>query len=198
MPVATPILTPRLLLRPPTTRDAAMIFQRYAADAEVTRLLAWPRHERISDTDAFLNLSASEWARWPAGPLLIESRTDGGLLGSTGLGFETPHRAFTGYVLARDAQGFGYASEALRAMVTLAKGLAVTRLFALCHPSNSASIRVLERGGFLREGLLNEQLIFPNLCDSPQNVASYAYPLAQGNRGGPHERSNQGPAGRAG
>jgi len=157
MPVVTPTLTPRLLLRPPDAIDAALVFRRYAGDSAVTRFVGWPRHASIHDT-----------------------------------------AAFTGYVLARDAQGFGYASEALRAMVTLAMGLAVTRLFALCHPSNSASIRVLERGGFLREGLLNERLIFPNLCDSPQNVASYAYPLAQGNRGGPHERSNQGPAGRAG
>jgi ribosomal-protein-alanine N-acetyltransferase len=175
MPPAAPILTPRLLLRPPTTGDAAMIFQRYAADAEVTRLLTWPRHERIGDTDAFLKLSASEWARWPAGPLLIESRADGRLLGSTGLGFEAPDRAFTGYVLARDAQGFGYASEALRAMVALAQGLAVTRLYAMCHPSNLASIRVLERGGFTCEGLLPTRQVFPNLGSEPQDVASYAY-----------------------
>jgi len=175
MPAAIPILTPRLLLRPPTTLDAAMIFQRYAADAEVTRLLTWPRHERISDTDAFLKLSAAEWARWPAGPLLIESRTDGRLLGSTGLGFETLTQAFTGYVLARDAWGFGYASEALRAVVQLAKGLAVTHLYALCHPSNSASIRVLERCGFTCEGLLPTRQVFPNLGAKPQDVARYAY-----------------------
>ena len=175
MHAAAPILTPRLLLRPPTGADAAMIFQRYAADAEVTRLVGWLRHERISDTDAFLEFSAAEWARWPAGPLLIESRTDGRLLGSTGLAFETPFQASTGYVLARDTWGFGYASEALRAMVALAKGLAVTRLYALCHPSNSASIRVLDRCGFTCEGLLPTRQVFPNLGGEPQDVASYAY-----------------------
>jgi [ribosomal protein S5]-alanine N-acetyltransferase len=152
-----------------------MIFRRYAADAEVTRLLTWPRHERIGDTQAFLNLCASEWARWPAGPLLIESRSDGRLLGSTGLGFESPTQAFTGYVLARDAWGFGYASEALRAMVQLAQGLAITRLYALCHPSNLASIRVLERCGFNREGLLPTRQVFPNLGGEPQEVASYGH-----------------------
>ncbi len=175
MPAATPVITPRLLLRPPTARDAAMIFQRYAADAEVTRFVGWPRHASIHDTAAFLEFSASEWSRWPAGPVLIESRSDGRLLGSTGLAFETPTQASTGYVLARDAWGLGYASEALTAMVALAKTLAMTRLYALCHPSHSASIRVLERGGFTCEGLLHTQQVFPNLCDSPQNVASYAY-----------------------
>jgi len=151
-----------------------MIFSRFAADVEVTRFVGWPRHTGISDTDSFLKFSSSEWTRWPAGPLLIESRADGTLLGSTGLAFESRHRASTGYVLARDAWGFGYASEALAAVVALAQSLAVTRLFALCHPSHSASIRVLERCGFSREGILTARLVFPNLGDdTPQNVACY-------------------------
>jgi len=142
---------------------------------EVTRFVGWPRHSSIGDTDAFLEFSAGEWSRWPVGPLLIESRSDGTLLGSTGLAFETPTRASTGYVLARDAWGFGYASEALRSVVALARGLAVTRLYALCHPSHAASIRVLERCGFGCEGLLATQRVFPNLGDKPQDVASYVY-----------------------
>jgi ribosomal-protein-alanine N-acetyltransferase len=186
MPAATPILTPRLILRPPDAKDAALIFRRYAGDAEVTRFVGWPRHVSIHDTAAFLEFSASEWARWPVGPLLIESRSDGSLLGSTGLAFESPTQASAGYVLARDAWGFGYASEALSAVVTLAKALAMRRLYALCHPSHAASIRVLERGGFSYEGLLGTQHIFPNLGDgSPQNVASYAYPVAPRNPRGP-------------
>jgi len=153
-----------------------MIFERYAADLEVTRFLGWPRHTRISDTEVFLELSAGEWSRWPAGPLLIESRSDSTLLGSTGLAFETPTRASAGYVLARDAWGFGYASEALAAVVDLAQALAVARLYALCHPSHSASIRVLERGGFSREGFLTTKQVFPNLGDqAPQDVACYAH-----------------------
>ncbi len=175
MPVATPILTPRLILRPPEAKDAALIFRRYAGDAEVTRFVGWPRHASIHDTAAFLEFSASEWGRWPVGPLLIESRSDGRLLGSTGLAFETPTQASTGYVLARDAWGFGFASEALRAVVARAVNLKVTRLYALCHPSHAASIRVLERCAFSPEGLLATQHVFPNLGDTPQDVASYAY-----------------------
>jgi RimJ/RimL family protein N-acetyltransferase len=78
-------------------------------------------------------------------------------------------------VLARDAWGFGFASEALAAVVKLAQGAAVTRLYALCHPSHAASIRVLERGGFRAEGLLPKPVVFPNLGDVPQEVACYGY-----------------------
>jgi RimJ/RimL family protein N-acetyltransferase len=64
MPVATPILTPRLILRPPDAKDAALIFGRYAGDLEVTRFVGWPRQASIHETAAFVEFSASEWARW--------------------------------------------------------------------------------------------------------------------------------------
>jgi ribosomal-protein-alanine N-acetyltransferase len=171
-----PIMTSRLLLRPPALEDAQSIFQSYASNAEVTRLVGWPRHKTIGDTQAFLEFAASEWKRWPAGPLLIESRGQGTLLGSTGLAFETIVRASTGYVLAREAWGQGFASEALTAIVALARELHVTTLYATCHASHSASIRVLERCGFSHEDTLTRHLVFPNLGDEkPQDVATFAY-----------------------
>jgi RimJ/RimL family protein N-acetyltransferase len=174
---ATPLVTSRLSLRVPGTADAAAIFQRFASDSEVTHFVGWPRHESIKDTIAFLEFSSAEWRRWPAGPLLIESRVDGTLLGSTGVAFEAPDEASTGYVLARDAWGFGYATEALAAIVVLAQDLAVTRLCARCHPANLRSIRVLERCGFSRQDTLPRHLIFPNLGNrEPQDVARYVHP----------------------
>jgi [ribosomal protein S5]-alanine N-acetyltransferase len=173
--VATsPIFTPRLILRPPDAGDAALIFRRFASDPEVTRFVGWPRHTSLKDTFSFLEFSSAEWARWPIGPLLIESRTDRLLLGSTGLAFEATDRASTGYVLARDAWGFGYASEALRTVVDLARAMAVSRLYALCHAAHTGSIRVLERCAFAREAILTRHVIFPNLGDNaPQDVACY-------------------------
>jgi [ribosomal protein S5]-alanine N-acetyltransferase len=143
------IETARLILRKPVLGDAASIFSRYASDRDVTKYLAWSRHQSLADTESFVAFSDSEWHRWPAGPYLIESHT-GQLLGSTGLAFESPKTASTGYVLAKDAWGKGYATEALHAMVTLASSLHLENLYALCHPENSASIRVLEKCGFLR------------------------------------------------
>ena len=157
------IETARLRLRRPASRDAKAVFSRYASDPEVTRFVGWPTHRSIAQTRAFLAFSETEWARWPAGPYLIESRDDGRVLGSTGLNFETRHRAATGYVLARDAWGLGFATEALRAMVALAAGLGVRRLHALCHPEHVASRHVLEKGGFDLEGRLRRHTEFPNL-----------------------------------
>ena len=80
--------TTRLILRQPLMSDATEIFERYASDAEVTRFLGWPRHQSVSDTEAFLRFSAEEWDRWPAGPYLIVSRAIGQVLGGPVLGFK--------------------------------------------------------------------------------------------------------------
>lgn len=169
-----PIHTPRLTLRRPVAADAETIFHRYASDPRVTRFMAWPTHQSVAQTEAWLEYADTEWARWPANALLIFHREDGRLLGATGLDFATATRAETGYVLAHDAWGHGYATEALLAMVDLARSLGVEELVAGVHPSNPSSIRVLEKGGFqLRESHRGNGN-FPNLePELPQDRLVY-------------------------
>ncbi len=166
--------TARLALRRPTRRDADAIFRRYASDRTALRWVSFPAHAGLDDTRRFLDFSAREWRRWPAGPLLILARDGGELLGGTGLAYEAADVASTGYVLARDAWGKGYATEALRAMIALAGELGVRRLHALCHPENRASIRVLEKGGLIRVQDARDRCRFPNSdFTSPQPVLRF-------------------------
>ena len=168
------IETERLILRPPRADDAEAIFARYASDPRVTRYLGWPTHRSIEDTRGFLNFCAAEWQRWPAGPFLIESRETRALLGSTGLGFDASDQAATGYVLAHDAWGVGYATEALAAMRDLGARLGLSRLYALCHPQHRASARVLDKCGFTLESTLKAHSEFPNLEPGvPADVCCY-------------------------
>lgn len=168
------IETDRLRLRRPVMADAESIFQRYASDPEVTRYLGWPTHRSIADTHAFLGFSEAEWMRWPASAYLIEARDTRRLLGSTGLTFESATAAETGYVLARDAWGQGFATEALRAIVQLAPSLGVGYLYAQCHPDHHPSRRVLEKAGFTRDRTLYEHPGFPNLAEKePMLVLRY-------------------------
>lgn len=140
------------------------MLERYAGDTAVVRYVGWPRHRSVADTRSFLALSDAAWREWPAGPFLVQAREDGTLLGGTGLDFETPFRASTGYVLARDAWGRGIATEALGIMVDLARQLGVVRLHSFCHTEHAASRRVLEKGGFECEGILRRYAEFPNLA----------------------------------
>ena len=166
--------TERLVLQRPKAADVEPIFRRYASDPDVTRYLSWPVHVSIDQTRAFLTFSDDEWRRWPAGPYLAFSREDGVLVGGTGLAFETATRAATGYVLARDAWGRGLATEALQAMVDVARHAGVRRLYAICHIDHRPSARVLEKCGFEREAVLRRFLQFPNLEGGPSDVLKYA------------------------
>jgi ribosomal-protein-alanine N-acetyltransferase len=169
------IETARLVLRRPRPDDAAAIFARYASVPEVTHYMSFVRHVSVDQTRAFLDFCDDEWRRWPVGPYLIEHRDDGRLLGGTGLGFESPWCASTGYLLARDAWGQGIATEALAAMVVLARQVGVVRLYAMCHVDNTASRRVLEKGGFAHEGIVPNATTFPNLgAPGPQDAHCYA------------------------
>jgi [ribosomal protein S5]-alanine N-acetyltransferase len=157
------IETERLLLLKPTLADAEAIFERYASDPEVTRYLSWPTHRSVAMTQAFLAWSDEDWERWPAGSYLIFERESGRLLGGTGIAFQSPTLAVTGYVLARDAWGQGFATEALEAMVRLARATGVKHLAAVCHPDHRPSAHVLEKCGFLLDEFRQDRFEFPNL-----------------------------------
>lgn len=175
------IQTARLELRRPAPEDAHAIFTSYAADPEVTTYVGFPRHQRIDDTRAFLAFSDSQWNAWPAGPYLIRLRGSEAVIGSTGLMFESPLRAATGYVLARTAWGHGFATEALEAMTAVARECRVRRLYAICHHAHRASARVLEKGGFAFEGVLRQYADFPNIAPGePVDCLCYAIVLTAG------------------
>ncbi len=163
------------MLQRPRPADVHTIFSRYASDPDVTRYLSWPVHVSLAQTRAFVAFSDDEWRKWPAGPYLVFARDDGRLLGGTGLAFEALDRAATGYVFAKDCWGQGFATEALTAMIDLARSAAVRRLYALCHLDNRPSARVLEKCGFACESTLPHFVEFPNLTPGARaDVLCYA------------------------
>lgn len=76
-------------------------------------------------------------------------------------------RCELGYVGASDQTGAGLVTEACRAMLELAWHLGVVRVQALCDARNFPSIRLAERIGMTREGLLRsyERDDDGELCD---------------------------------
>lgn len=170
------ITTERLLLRAPRPEDAEAVFARYASDPEVTRYVGFPRHRSVQDAQAFIQLALAEWADGNPMAYLAFSRDDGRLVGGTGISVETPERASTGYVLARDSWGRGLATEMALAMVDAAfDDPRLWRLYAMCHVDHAASERVLAKAGFAREATLRRYMVFPNLeTIEPQDVAVWA------------------------
>ncbi len=61
-------------------------------------------------------------------------------------------------------------------MVRFAGDLRIRRLYALCHPLNRTSVRVLQKAGFEFEGVLRRHAVFPNLDSAePHDVQCWAW-----------------------
>lgn len=163
------IPTPRLSLRRPNKQDAHAIFESYGSDPEVSRFLTWRTHRSLQDTNAFLHASDRGWIQGTELPFLAWSGET--LVGSTGLTLLAEQRARTGYLVARDRWGNGFASEMLVAMIQLARLLDVSEVEALVQPGHERSVRVLSKAGFSRAGVAMG--VHPNLSPNPQPVERY-------------------------
>jgi RimJ/RimL family protein N-acetyltransferase len=86
----------------------------------------------------------------------VELKPDHRHIGDVGVNLnDNRMQAEIGYTLAPDRQGHGYATEAVRAVLDrLFTVQGLHKVTAECDARNVASIRLLERLGFTREGLL--------------------------------------------
>jgi [ribosomal protein S5]-alanine N-acetyltransferase len=131
----------------------------HANDAEVARQLRdrFPHPYTPADAVAFIRHAVEE----ASGNLAID--VDGEAAGAIGF---VPGRdierysAEIGYWLGRRYWGRGIASDALRTLTEhLFREQHLLRLFALPFAGNTASIRVLEKAGYEREGLLRSSSV---------------------------------------
>ena len=168
-PLPTPMLpgadhlptldTPRLRLRWLTPADDADLLAVFG-DIEVCRYTAREVLTELAGAAALREEIAASFAARTLFQWGLARRTDDRVLGTLTLfGFSAAHRrAEVGYALGRAHWGRGYVSEALDAALRFAfETLALHRLEADVDPRNPASMRVLERAGFTREGFLRER-----------------------------------------
>ena len=147
--------TERLLLRPGWAEDAPELARAIADETVVRNLATAPWPFALEDAEAFLAAP-----RDPAMPsFLITERTDGAprIVGACGLGRRPSGAVEMGYWIARPHWGNGFATEAGRALVDIAKALKLPRLEASHFLDNPASGRVLEKLGFKPTGLSAER-----------------------------------------
>ena len=144
--------TERLLLRPGWAEDARALFHAVADEAIVRNLASAPWPYDLSHAEAFLATDR----RPDEAAMLIVRRTCGApqLIGTIGFGRRPNGDVELGYWIARAHWGLGYATEAARAAVAIARdGLRLERLVAGHFLDNPASGRVLEKAGFRATGI---------------------------------------------
>jgi 8-oxo-dGTP diphosphatase len=151
---ALPLLTDRMVLRPPDPGDAPAIVP-HAGQWAVARFTANIPHPLTeADVRTWIDRSRAPRAAGTGLTLLLSDRSDGSVLGAVGLDWGvTWPEAVLGYWIAPAAQGRGLAGEAVRAVLDLAfDTLDLAGVFASAHPDNTASRRVLEKAGLHPDG----------------------------------------------
>lgn len=150
--------TKNLLLRRIHPSDASALFK-ILADDEVTRFYDDDTFTDISQAsgqieaweNGFKNKGCIRWG--------ITRKEAGKIIGSCGYyGFHTWYRrASIGYELARNYWRQGIMTEALSAIIDFGFGeMELNRIEAVVMPENTASIIMLQKLGFRKEGLLEE------------------------------------------
>lgn len=142
--------TERLTLRPPWPEDAPALAATIGHNGVARMLAHVPHPYTLADAQAWL-----AQLHGPAEPrfLICSHEADEfALVGGIAILTEAdqPH---LGYWITPTAQGRGYATEAARAVMAIARDtLRLPRLNATCFTDNPASARVLAKLGFIETG----------------------------------------------
>lgn len=148
MNLQLPIQTERLFLRQLQLSDLDC-FAAYRADPTVARYQRWnpmshdEARDFIADMLAQPTVVVGAWHQ-----IAIATREGDNLLGDIGLCIREDGEAEIGFTLAQEAQGKGFATEALRGLARkLLRLPQVARIVGITDERNRASVRVLERLG---------------------------------------------------
>lgn len=144
-----PLSTARLDLVALSLEDAPAIFA-YASDPEISRLVAWPRHETIETSRRSVARSLIGYAQGGHYEWALKRRSDRVFIGTCGFG-EIDFVQGVGdmnYVLARPHWGQGFATEAAAAVLQFGFARLGLRIIeANAFPENIRSSRVLFKLG---------------------------------------------------
>lgn len=158
-----PVLaTERLVLRELRPSDVEQVFA-MRSDPEVMRHVNRPLAQTIDDASALIHQINTKTREHEAVHWAITVRGEDVFIGLIGYWriVKEHHLAELGYMLAHAHWGKGYISEAIGAVVPCGfDALGLHRVEAITRPANVASIRALEKNGFLLEGHLKENMFW--------------------------------------
>ena len=142
--------TERLLLRPGWIEDARELQSMIGDEAVVRNLATAPWPYALDDAMRYLERPSK-----PAEPsFLITLRTGGApkIIGGIGIGVHPDDGHELGYWIARPYWGLGFATEAARAVLGIARTMNLPRLTGSHMVDNPASGKVLRKLGFRPTG----------------------------------------------
>lgn len=147
--------TPRLILKTWSLADSSRAFE-ICSDAEVMKNIGSGKpYKTLAEAEKFLKWvveyqNENGFCRWA-----VLEKSSGRIIGSCGFALlQDSNEIDLGYLFARDFWGKGFATEAARESVRYGfKNLNFREIIAITDLDNFASQNVLEKIGFIKQGI---------------------------------------------
>lgn len=155
------LTTDRLLLRPFVPEDAATVGELVSVREVAATIDGIPHPYPDSAAITWIASHAAEAEAGAGYTWAITRRHDAPLIGAVTLHVRAEHqRGEIGYWAGRPYWNQGFSTEAAERVVAHAfHSLSLHRIQAFCLPTNTGSVRVLEKLGFRREGVLRDYVL---------------------------------------
>ena len=153
-PSCPELITQRLRLRQFEPRDVDGLHTCFG-DGEAMRFWNFPACQNKAETARWVKILARATSPHSYQAWAVAEKRGDRCIGMVNYHHREPHnrRLELGYILAPPHHGQGLMTEALQALVTYCfDELRTHRIEAMISPDNGASIRLVERLGFQREG----------------------------------------------
>lgn len=153
--------------------DAKQVFESWGHNRSNFRYLSATPQRSVADSEAYLDGLLAN----PNDLAFHISLCDSGAIAGIIKAKREQHKAQVGYVVDEAFRSRGIATEALNKMVVvLCREPDIHRIWAMCAVDNTASSAVLEKCGFVREGILRRWIVYPEQGPEPHDNYRYFLP----------------------
>lgn len=172
--VPYPIIeTERLIIRMVRKSDADDLFE-LCKRPETSRYSCWRPHRSLKETRDYISYRLTQYRKRCCFFFVVEERVSKRVIGTCSYAsFDEDYKiAEIGYSILSDKWNIGYATETAAALIGYAfNRIGVQRVFARVLPQNLASVRVLEKLGFVYEGTHKKDVFYDGRAE---DVSVYA------------------------
>ncbi len=169
-----PILTQRLIIRPPKWEDAEDMLQ-YGKEPEVAYYMPWKPFRDLDDAFAYLARLLEFRQKGTAETYVLEHKERQQVIGIGIIKLLNPIHTEIGYGLSKAYWRQGYGTEVAQALLeaSFAKP-EVIRVEAVCATENVGSYKIMEAIGMQREAHFRKYYQSPNLNGRVLDAYVYA------------------------
>lgn len=166
-----PILTERLVIRPPQLKDTLALNQAiHASFTELHQFMAWAKNpQTLKESEKYITSAVKNWKakknKEPYLPLFLFDKQTQDFIGTAGFHHYDWKRGALeiGYWIHTAKSGQGLMREAIQAHIDYAfHRLGIKKITITCDPDNSRSRNIPEKLGFILETIIHNDRIKPD------------------------------------